>query len=139
MNFRIIKDKAELDGTAYFEFLPGKYNGTCWNDNAIFLDEDSMALVEEIFERNVEHYDHFAFSEIDKGQGSRILADLQKLEIEITSNKKISGETFSDEYYNALNEQVANNKEKAVEVISGLRQWLDVTLEKNDCVSILGL
>jgi hypothetical protein len=41
---RLIRDRAELQGTCYFEIMPGKFHGKCWNEGSLFLAEDVFGL-----------------------------------------------------------------------------------------------
>ena len=43
---RLIRDKAKLHGTCYFELLPDEYQGRWWNDGSVFLAEDVFDLIE---------------------------------------------------------------------------------------------
>jgi hypothetical protein len=49
---RLIQNLTELHGTCYFEILPGKYEGNCWNHNSVFLTEEVFGYLEPVFERN---------------------------------------------------------------------------------------
>src|SRR5204862_292237 len=57
-------DAAALEGTAYFEFLPGRYAGECWGRQSVFLTEQAFAHIEPIFQKHRPDFDHYAFTEI---------------------------------------------------------------------------
>lgn len=63
---RLIRDLSELQGTYYFEILPGKYQDKCWNQNSVFMTEEVFGYLEPIFERRAPNFDHYAFVEIVK-------------------------------------------------------------------------
>jgi hypothetical protein len=57
----LIRDKRQLEGTAYFEFLPGRYTGQHWNEKSVYLDEEVLGLIEKPFMDSLPSYDHYAF------------------------------------------------------------------------------
>lgn len=109
---KLIKNKNELEGTCYFEFLPGKYNNQCWQDDSVYLDEETFCLIAHIFEKNLLEYDYYSFMEIEKDQWPLIINDL-----EILGNQKKELETM----------------------IADLVNWLKATLKKESVISLLGL
>jgi hypothetical protein len=60
----LIRDAAELEGTAYIELLPGKYGGECWGQHSVFLTEEAFGFFEKTVEKFVPTFDHYAFVEI---------------------------------------------------------------------------
>src|SRR4051794_827744 len=76
---RLIKDKTELQGTGYFELLPGEYQGQCWKAGSVFLAEDVFDLVEPVIARHEPRFDHYAFVAIPRPTWERIIADLERL------------------------------------------------------------
>jgi hypothetical protein len=139
MEFQLIKDKSELEGTAYFEFAPGEYNGKYWNDNSIYLSEDALCLIEDVFEKNLRNYNHFSFTEMDKNELCIIIKELEKLKIHFNNNMPINGSTFSDKYYVELNKEAKKEKLIVVKIIVELIQWIKSTLKHNDKISLLGI
>lgn len=76
---RLIRDKAELQGTCYFELLPGEYGGQCWNDGSVFLAEDVFGLIEPIIARHEPQFDHYSFVSIRRATWEQIIADLERV------------------------------------------------------------
>jgi hypothetical protein len=74
---RLIHDKRELDGTAYVELLPGRFNGECWIEGSLFIAEDAFEYVEPIVARHVPSYDHYEVTDVDSGTWGRIVHDLK--------------------------------------------------------------
>lgn len=139
MEFQVIKDKSKLVGTAYFEFLPGKYSGTCWNDSSIYLNEESMSIVEGIFEMYIDGYDHYSFSEMNNEAFQLIVNALKDLILEIENDKEINGSVFNQEYYKLLNENIKDDKQAVNEFITVLIDWIKETSQKEETISILGI
>jgi hypothetical protein len=73
---RLIHDKRELDGTAYVELLPGRFNGECWVEGSLFIAEDIFEYVEPILARHVPRYDHYEVTDVDSETWGRIVHDL---------------------------------------------------------------
>ena len=92
---RLIRDKAELRGTCYFELLPGEYSGKCWNDGSVFLAEDVFGLVEPIIARHEPRFDHYSFIGISPTTWERIIADLGWL-AERAENALTIGDFFDE-------------------------------------------
>ena len=112
--FRLIKDKSELKGTCYFEFLRGPYRKKCWCDDSVFLSEGDFALIEDVFLRRVQGYDHFSFTEIREFSWRHILTDLRQIAAEL---------------------KVA----ETARAIEELCDWVEGALQEHDCVSVLGM
>ncbi len=111
---KIITDKNELEGTCYFEILPGKYKGQCWKDCSIFLDEEVFSLIEPAFERHVPNYDHYAFTDVSKEQWNMILNDL-------------------------ISQKLDSKREDTKKLIDELTVWVRSQLENEDYLAVLGL
>jgi len=76
-DIRLIRSPAELEGTCYFEFLPGQYCKKCWNEGSVFFAEEVFDLIEPIFERHIPGFDHYAFVEVSRDQCSLIINELE--------------------------------------------------------------
>lgn len=50
-DFRLHTDTTRLEGTQYFEFVPGLYAGQHWVPGSCYVDEYTFALFEGVFER----------------------------------------------------------------------------------------
>lgn len=119
---KIITDKKELEGTCYFEIMPGRYKGSCWKDGSIFFEEEVFSLIEPAFERHVPKYDHYAFTDISKEQWNKILEDL-------ASTSMI--DNFAQEF--------DSKREDTKKLIEELTVWVLRQLEKEDYLAVLGL
>ena len=101
----------EISGTIYHEFKMGKYAGKHWNNNSLFLSEDIMEDIQlnKIFEDNIPKYNYFGFTKINKNQWKKIIDSLEKYSAEI---------------------------QKAILEIT---EWVEYSLEKYKCFTILGI
>ena len=77
-SYKLITDKNELESTCYFEFLPGQYKDKCWNDNSVFLSEESIAIFEDILLDIDPSYDHYAFMEWNSDKIKKLLEEKEK-------------------------------------------------------------
>jgi len=139
MNYKLYRNKKELNGTCYFEFLPGKYQNKCWNDNSVFLSEDSVYLFEDLLKKVNNKYDHYAFIGYNKNQISLLINELSKrlYEIENINNYELVGTFFRKEYYSELNENLRRNKNEIKIMLQDLIDWLK-TININE-ITILGI
>jgi hypothetical protein len=140
----LIQSLTKLHGTCYFEILPGKYEGNCWNDNSVFMTEEVFGYLELVFELNEPDFCHYAFTEIKKETWVLIISnfcnlieilaqaqDIQELEGKVRFMFKDSMTRFASDF-----------RSNAVALISLLRefsQWVESQLQSYDYISILGI
>lgn len=140
---RLIKDKADLRGTCYFEFLPGEYKEECWNDGSVFLDEETFGLIETIIARHEPRFDHYSFVGIRRPVWERIIADLKRLAIRVdgaTSASDIRDAVgFSTTSEREFAKNLRSNAESLAKLIRELVAWLRVQLKTHESVSVLGM
>ncbi len=74
----MIRDQSELESTCYIELLPGKYEGTSWNEESVFFDEECFGFIERKIVRHCPKYDHYSFTDINRSTWEFILADLNR-------------------------------------------------------------
>jgi hypothetical protein len=140
----LIQSLTKLHGTCYFEILPGKYEGNCWNNNSVFMTEEVFGYLELVFELNEPDFCHYAFTEIKKETWTLIISnfcnlieiltqaqDIQELEGKVRCMFKDSMTRFASDF-----------RSNAVALISLLRefsQWVESQLQSYDYISILGI
>jgi hypothetical protein len=124
---RLIRDLAELSGTCYFEFLPGKYRGKCWNTQSVFLAEDVFGWFEPIIARHEPKFDHYAFVEIRRPTWELILAELDQV-ASPSAGLQLAAPTAG----------VVCRTEVA-ELAAELASWLREQLAHFESVSVLGI
>ena len=141
---RLIKDKAELRGTCYFEFLPGEYKEECWNDGSVFLDEETFALIEAIIARHEPRFDHYSFVGIRRPVWEGIMADLKRLAISVDGATSVSDIRDAVGFFFTTSERefaenLRSNAEALAKLIRELVAWLRVQLKTHESVSVLGM
>ncbi|MGG4345787.1 hypothetical protein [Paenibacillus lautus] len=50
----------ELEGSCYIKVLPGPYRNRCWNEDSIYMDEETFGYLDSAVEKEYEPYDHYA-------------------------------------------------------------------------------
>lgn len=141
---RLIRDKGELQGTGYFELLPGEYKGQCWNGGSVFVAEEVFGLIEPVIERHERRFDHYSFVGIRRPAWERITADLERLAERADAATRVGdlgGEVrflFAETEAEFAREFRANADalaRLAREVVS----WVREQLREHECVSVLGV
>jgi hypothetical protein len=140
----ILKEKSDLEGTAYIELLPGKYTGKCWNKGSLFLDEATFGFFEKIVERSLPEYDHYAFTEVSSTRWQPIIIRLKALAKELSSAEALEDiPTDAHFYFNDTEQRFMKdfkvNTRLLQQVATELAGWLEVTLRQHESVTILGL
>jgi hypothetical protein len=141
---RLISNKADLRGTCYFEFLPGEYKEECWNDESVFLAEETFALIEPIIARHEPRFDHYSFIGIRRPVWEGIIADLTHLA------SRVDGATNVDDLRDSVGfffttserefgENLKSNAHDLAKMIRELVAWLRVQLKSHESVSVLGM
>ena len=141
---KLFRSTAELEGTAYFELLPGPYRNSCWGPDSVFLDEEGFGFVEPVFVRWCPTFDHYAFTEIGRPLWGDILkeldalADLLRGEPSDENIRATFGFFFGDTEENFF-AHPRENRKALREMIESLAGWVRTKLEQHDVVSLLGL
>jgi hypothetical protein len=137
--FKLIKNKIELKGTCYFEFLPGKYKDKCWNDNSVFISEDAIYVIEDLLKETNENYDHYSFVHYNKKQMKMLEEKFMKRLSEMKNDVsyKIIGTYFNEEYYNELNKDIKKNRDEIIKMLEELFLWIE-SVKENE-ITILGM
>ena len=86
---QLICEKGKLEGTAYFELLPGRYKNKCWNEESVFLEEENFGFIEHIIEEWVEKYGHYSFVEVNAQRWEEIVRRLLSMRETLRQAKTI--------------------------------------------------
>jgi hypothetical protein len=141
----LYRSPSELDGTAYFELLPGPYRDKCWCDGSRFMDEEAFGFIEPIFRKLCPKYDHYAFTEIGRPLWLDIVRELEGLrraldndalsEIDVAKHLSFYFRDGQTKFF----EDVAGNLVKLKAMLLELTAWLREELVNHDMISVLGL
>ena len=142
MDYRIRREKTELDSTGYMEIGPGKYSGTHWQDGFLFVWEDAFGMAEGVIVRHFPAYDHFSMNEIPREIGRKIVADWREVASQIgnTSAKQIhSALNLKDSYRTRLDSEIASHETEIANMLRELADGCDEFLEHEEWLCILGM
>jgi hypothetical protein len=140
----LLTDPSALKGTVYFEFLPGRYAGECWQRGSIFLTEQAFAHIEPIFAKHRPDYDHYAFVEIPRSQWEPILQDLEAM-AEFLHSRPAASEVcervgfFAARNKEAFVQELESNVAQLRTTLVDLLRWIRDRLASNDAISVLGI
>jgi hypothetical protein len=138
------KSKEALEGTAYFEFLPGPYCDQCWGPTSVFLDERTFGLIEPIVLAVCPKYDHYAFTEIGRPIWCDVLAELDRLvafidgsptDEALRSRLRFFPRDSESAFFAKRDKSLAQLRA----TVQDLSRWLRATLGEHDVISLLGL
>lgn len=141
---RLITDKRELEGTCYFELLPGPYQDRCWNDQSVFMAEEVFGFLEPIIKRQVKEFDHYAFIDVPKENWTGIINDFRMLRSKLAVAKdhsELRGDvgflySTSEDRFSRF---FRKNTDALMRLIDELDRWLTRTLMTQEVVAILGI
>ncbi|GAB6096438.1 hypothetical protein JCM14469_26910 [Desulfatiferula olefinivorans] len=141
---KIIKDKAELEGTCYIELSLGKYQGKHWEKTSLFFEEEVFGLIEPIFEKIAPNYDHYNMNDIDSNSWDNILSELKALNALLESTNDFEdilgkvGFIFAgsrDYFQNHL----LSCKDQLIKLITELVEWVENNIKEHGCIAVLGI
>jgi hypothetical protein len=138
MLFKLLR-KNELEGTVYFEFLPGKYQDKCWNNHSVYIEEEALCVISDILLKTNNDYDHYLFTNYNSIQMKMLENELSKRLTEIKDNidYKLTGKYFNEEYYNELNEYMKKYRIEIIKMLEELIIWIKSIKEPE--MMVLGL
>jgi hypothetical protein len=145
MCLKLITNKEELEGTAYFELLPGRFNGKFWNNNAVFMSESSFGFMEDVINKHYADYDHYDCSmNIHRDIWMLIITNLQyrKAIIDEAMDPEvlIAACRFLDQYtIGNLRKNWDNDKQEIQALFESTLSWLQQTLQMHEYIVLMGL
>ena len=145
MCLRLITNKEELEGTAYFELLPGRFNNKFWNNNAVFMSESSFSFMEDIVSKHYADYDHYSCSmNVHRDIWMLIITDLQYrkaiIDEAMDAEILISECSFLDNYtIGELRENWDIYKQQIQALFESTLFWIQKTLGMHEYIVLMGL
>ena len=140
MEYELITDRVQLEGTCYFEFLPGKYENKCWGEYSAYLTEDSLVLIEELLIQVNPYYDHYSVTEFSSRQINQFTEELAKAIAKIEMDKySIASTIFSDDYIKKLNKNLRAKKNEVIELVTDLKNWMEQMIQAYDTITVIGI
>jgi hypothetical protein len=139
----LIKDPNQLQGTCYFEFLPGIYKDKCWNENSVFIDELEIDYISPILAKHIRKYDHYSFMSADKSVWKNIINDLNQMKESLRTSKSFDEFTsqlsFAFRVTHEFEKDFEESKVKFIKMIDDFVLWIRETLKNHNQMAVLGM
>ena len=141
---QLIRKKSELEHTAYFEFLPGRYSDKHWSDASVFLDEEVMCMIECPFIDMVPDYDHYSCCDVNRAYWQSILSRLSELSSSISAAHDMADVEDQLRYTSPSNKKsfaddFDSNRQKLISLIEDFTGWVKQTLNEHESIAVLGM
>jgi hypothetical protein len=141
---RILRSKDELEGTAYIELLPGRYQGRSWNDGSLFFKEEVFGYLAPIIEKYEPAFDLESFTGISAEKWTGIITGLEKLSDELGRAQAFSELIIRPGFLFVgtearFKEHFHDRKRELRELIQELVEWLKAQLKNHEWISVLGI
>ncbi len=142
MDYRIRRNKEDLDSTGYMEIGPGRYSGAHWQDGFLFVWEDAFGMAEGIVAKHFPAYDHFGMNDLPKEIGIKIVAEWREVAEKL---KELSPEegarllNLAASYRSHLEEEIAQNCNAIAAMLEELSNECDRFYRQNEWVCVLGM
>jgi len=133
MEYTVSTDKNELDliEGGYYEFYPGTFNKTFWNDNSIYISDALMDILRNKLEKSNDEFHNFDyFTYFNAEQINKFEYELSNMINEINNNKKIF-----DEKRDYLNKEINEHEKEIIEALKKLIYM--VNLKKENGISVI--
>jgi len=93
MGYKITADKSEMEKfyCDYSIFSPGKYQNIYENEIFLYINEDLMDFIDDLFDKFIEDYDGCQFEYVNEEQLNILEYELSKRITEIKENREING------------------------------------------------
>lgn len=143
-NIAFFDAKSKLSTNCMTEVLVGAFSGYTKGADMIAFEEDVFGLLEDIVESVVPNFGHYAATEIHKKDWTKIIAKFVILVSELRSANQIT-DIKSPLYFHFQNTEIEflsdfeKNKTKLANMTEELCKWLTDKLEKEDCITIVGM
>ena len=143
-DIKVIRNLEELEGSCYIELFAGAYKGKCWNVGSLFFIEEVFGFIEPIIKKFVSNYDHYAFVDIDASIWAHIAKDIELLIVNINCVQNITElkelvSFYFDSDTQAFDADFMKNKSLLVVMLRETCDWLNESLNRCACITILGM
>ncbi len=128
--------------TAFFELLPRRYDGACWNSDSVYVEEEVFGLIEPIIYDSVSTYDHYAFTEVYPAEMQKIVSGLSHLveQLERGDERQFMNLGYFFQTTEArVREEWPHIRPRLVNLCSDLRDWFQGMLSDGKTVTLMGI
>lgn len=142
MDYKIRREKEELESTGFIEIGPGRCTGKHWQDGCLFIWEDSFGMAEGIILKHFKDYDHMSENEIPKQTMMNIIREwktaatlISKEDLE-NSWKILNGHQMYAAY---LKDELKENIEQIKEMLIELAAECESFCRNDKWIFVLGV
>ena len=142
MDYRVRREKSELDSTGYMEVGPGKYSGKHWQEGFLFIWEDAFGMAEGVLAKHVPNYDHFSMTDVPKDAGLKVVAEWREIADRLAdmSPQEVQGALkLAASYRDRLDSEVVAHSAEIAGMLRELAAACGSFYEREDWVCILGM
>jgi hypothetical protein len=140
MDYRIYRNKNELESTGYIEIGPGKYTGAHWQEGFLFVWEDAFGMAEGILAKHLPEYDHLSMNDLPRNIGRFVTAEWRD------AARRLAGMSPKDvrrllnlgaSYGERLDDEVIRHCANIAGLLSELADACDGFYERNEWVCVM--
>lgn len=142
MDYRILRQKEDLDSTGYIEIGPGKYSGKHWQEGFLFVWEDAFGMAEGILTKHFPDYDHFSMNDLPKDVGLEIAKEWYEVAVHLPHmgvDEAQSALNILSTFGSRLEQEVMLYKAEISGMLKELSCAVEEFYEKDEWVCILGI
>jgi hypothetical protein len=141
-DYRIFRNKEDLDGTGYIEIGPGAYQEKHWQPGFLFIGEHAFAMAEGILVKHFPTFDHFGMNDIPKYLGKSVIADWQAAASELphlSAAESVQRLNLDAVYRNADGMEIVQNGEGIAAMLVELAGECQKFYEPEEWLCVLGM
>lgn len=140
----LIRNVSLLKGSHYFEFQPGKFKGSHWQRNSVFIFESYIYFFEPIFYKYINNFSYYSFTDVNKCEWNKVIAELVEIKQKIAETKSSDeiSQLIKFQYYSNYQSFETNfeaQKKDLIKLFNEFILWVKETLKINNTISILGI
>ncbi len=142
MDFTVRSEPASLEGTAFIELVPGRFDGRHWQPRSIFVKEDAFVVAEGIIARHYEGYNPLGPNEIPREIGRLVLEDWRSAAIalgDLQVRDAVEMLGVPDAWRVEVGAALSGQRDDIIEMLRRVSAWVEQAYEQTDCVSVLGV
>lgn len=129
-SLKLIRDRSELEGTCYFEFLgsPTREQPRCWSDRSLYLEDDGFDFINGPFVRALPDFDYYGFNCFNSEDIGRVLTELDNWRDAVAQSTDCS--ILSQTFLGCFNQDCwarypwPDLRHRVCEVTSGVRDFI---------------
>ncbi len=137
-------NKEQIKGTCYFEVLPQKYEGVCWNNSSVYFNEETFLFFESIIYKIVPEYSHYGITVLNESNLLMLCEQIKLLLVKV-KNATTFKEIINDEKIVTVStEKVFDNnfegsRAALLDVLNDFMEWILKNLTHSKEITILGV